>query len=351
MKYLYLLSFSICFLLGCKYDNEYIDITESPRQWVDMSAFSGAEKVYLNSYVQGDSLTIMSMRLMGFVRSNDTILNGMATISATNSIYEKNAFSKNMFTNKSNNSLYMNVRYTRDFWCNENNCLSMGKWTNFLKDFNRFNTEYDNGAFNSNNNFLTSYLTTQSPEQIRLLFFKTKPYIPYAYEQGLVDTLSILHIKLPIEGSVLVKRIQSVGQYFYVSTNSKSYQIKEDGTYKIVFEKPFMSIFEYKNEIYADLSDAVYVSKDGGETWQKVREGLSETDFRQYSLVAGKLICYHNENNLDEIISPDSKFDFKTISNQGMENKRITSLTEFKDKVYATTLNGLFVKPKAAFFQ
>jgi hypothetical protein len=348
MKYLSLLSLSICFLLGCNYDYEYEDTLMSPRPWVDMSAFSGAERAYLNSSVQGDSLTVMSIGLLGFVRSTDTILNGMAFIYTTNSIYEKNAFSKDIFTLKNNNSKYMNIRFTRDFWCHNNNCLSMGKWTTFLKDFDRFNTEYDNGAFNSNNNFLTSYLTTQDQEQIRLLFFKTKPYDQFSYEQGLVDTPSVLHIKLPKESSVLVKRIQSVGQYFYVSTNEKSYRIKEDGTYKVIFDKPFTSIFDYKNEIYADLGDAVFVSKDSSETWQKVRDGLDETDFRQYCLVADRLICYHNENNLDEIILPN--FNLKTISNQGMENRRITSLTEFKDKVYVTTLNGLFVKPKTAFF-
>jgi hypothetical protein len=353
MKYAYILLLIIFMLSACKYESLDSENYASypPREWKEISAFRGAEKIYLNCYAQGDSLTVTGVFYIGFIREKDSIFNGAAYSNVQQSVFQKNAFSRYIYALKSSTSDYFSIKRASDIWCNNRSCATLNVYGKIPTDLHTFNFEYDIGAFNQNSSFLTSYLTKQNPNQMRFLFFKTKPENPWAYDEGLIDTPSIKYIKLPIEESILVKRIQAFGQNFYISTNKNSYLIREDGSFNLILNQSTKSFFEYKNNVYADVGNVIYISKDNGKTWTTVVNGLDAEDFRQYSVVADRLICYHKEDKIDEIIQPDLKFEFKPLDNKELVNKRITSVTEFKKNVFVTTFNGLFKKPVSDFFR
>jgi hypothetical protein len=349
MRYSYILLLTLFMLIACKsesLDNENYAVPSL--EWKEINAFRGSQKVYLNSYTQKDSLlNIVGVYIIGFIQ--DSTLN-KAYISDIQSVFQKNASAKNMFAQKSNGEERISIKRQYDveiFW----NPADLDVRGKIPTDLHTFNFEYDIGAFNQNSSFLTSYLTKQNPNQMRFLFFKTKSEDRMAYEIGIIDTPSIKYITLPIEGSNLVKRIQAFGENFYVSTNKNSYLIREDGSFNLILNQSTKSFFEYKNNVYADVGNSIYISKDNGKTWTTVVNGLDAEDFRQYSVVADRLICYHKEDKIDEIIQPELKFELKPLNSKELLNKRITSVTEFKKNVFVTTFNGLFKKPVSDFFR
>ena len=93
----------------------------------------------------------------------------------------------------------------------------------------------------------------------------------------------------------------------------------------------------------------MFYSTDNGFTWTEGYETPWELVLLNYAKINGKLIGYRYAQ-LFEITINENEFQAKELDNDGLEGKSITSVSKFDNKVYLTSLSGVFYKPVDEFF-
>jgi len=147
--------------------------------------------------------------------------------------------------------------------------------------------------------------------------------------------------------------LHSIDEYFFV-TGDHTFRISPDLEFETVFEDRFYKIFKYDNKIYGVTRDEIYVSTNQGLDWQKLIEVVFDTfaTISQFSFydIDEHLIATRN-SQLFEFDFTDTTLEIKEILNTGLEGNEITSLALFNDKVYVSTLSGLFEKELDMFLE
>ena len=126
-----------------------------------------------------------------------------------------------------------------------------------------------------------------------------------------------------------------------------TYKINTDGTYQKIFDQLFIRVFSYQNRLYAmyDNFNQSYIleSQDGGLSWTQrfAGEGIALAATTFYEL-DGELIGHWNGQLV--LVEEFSNDLFKTVelNPRELENDYITSINKLGDKVYISTLSGLF---------
>ncbi len=101
-----------------------------------------------------------------------------------------------------------------------------------------------------------------------------------------------------------------------------------------------------------------YLSVDKGETWEEFLAFPiydftgSNACYHNFEVIDGEIIAYPKCNvaKLYHLYIKDNAFHVDTIPSDGLENTKITSISEFNNKVYVTTWSGLFYKDLKDFF-
>jgi hypothetical protein len=203
-------------------------------------------------------------------------------------------------------------------------------------NFTHFNSEYDSGAFDETGIFLTSVADSTNLNKPYLLLVK----LTDESDPEIDETYGYRVLELPLETDLIIRRIKYVGNYFYVSTNQKTYQIDIEGNFKVIINASMSDFFEYQGIFYADNGNEIYASTDS-ENWNLAHENLNYERFRQFFVADNRLFFY----DLDEIHEVNiGNFSHLSIPNRELKGKKITSAIEFHGKLYVTTFNGLFSK-------
>ena len=113
-----------------------------------------------------------------------------------------------------------------------------------------------------------------------------------------------------------------------------------------ILDEGFIRMFEVEDKLYGltfRFSESKLYESENGLSWNYL--GILDNSFRllNYSTVDGKTIAYYY-SQIFQIERSDSGFDIKELSVEGLFGHRITSITEFKGRVYVTTLSGVFYK-------
>jgi len=169
-----------------------------------------------------------------------------------------------------------------------------------------------------------------------------------------IDTLKTQKITIPrISYDVLPSSFHSIGNNFYFS-HYHTYRVNSDGELKVVLDN--ISIADYVKDgtnIYGIGYRKLYKSIDDGMSWSEVAN-FQTNDFAlmDYSKVDNKIIAYYRNGQIFELtFGPTGIEQSRELENDGLQDKYITSVTEFQGKVYVTTYSGLYYRKLDDFFK
>lgn len=160
--------------------------------------------------------------------------------------------------------------------------------------------------------------------------------------------------------------INSIGENFLVSFYSDSQsmggtaRISPDGTISMILsqEDYLQRIMPIDGQWYAFSKDGpLFRSTNGGLDWTALgspeSNGLKDfsTFTLGYSVIDGQTVFYSQDAIFVVANNPAGGFVQRTINMQGLKGNAITSLTTWQDKVFVTTLSGVFLMSKADFLQ
>ncbi|MBC8527795.1 MAG: hypothetical protein ISS28_03485 [Candidatus Cloacimonetes bacterium] len=205
------------------------------------------------------------------------------------------------------------------------------------------------GAFSNNNQFLTMFMDNDHNPYFAL--------IDYIFDDNTYSGIQVTSAQsILIEDWILlcIEDIESFGNRFFVATHGMgdskpNFLVYPSGYYEEIDIRYYgVEFFSYRDIVYLLISDNnLYCSHDLGENWELVGTFYPAHLSPRFFEINGKLCVY--------IYSQIWEFDIdnaevRELDNWGLEGNEITSINEFNDKVYITTLSGLFYRDVEEFF-
>ncbi len=123
----------------------------------------------------------------------------------------------------------------------------------------------------------------------------------------------------------------------------RTYRISRDGKYEKIVERAFNDMFLYEDKLYATSQRSIYEAPISGVNWVEKHQ-FSDAIVSQVSFteIQGE-ICFYGSGILGKINWSDQEnTTLQPLINEGLQDKVITSIAEFQDKVYVATYSGLF---------
>jgi len=200
------------------------------------------------------------------------------------------------------------------------------------------------GAFNNQNQFLTVIMNSGNSKNYGARFCLIDYEFDDSYSGIAITSTQVINFysyHLP------TTYIKSFGNRFFVGTYGITYPylVYPTGDYHAMDVPSCLEFLNYQDTLYAfTTSYDLYFSNDLGENWELYAHFSGWVSFFE---VAGKLCC-HRDDDIHEINFDNGEV--RELDNWGLEGNEITSINEFNDKVYITTLSGLFYRDVDEFF-
>ena len=155
--------------------------------------------------------------------------------------------------------------------------------------------------------------------------------------------------KITLPGSGIIGSIQSIGPNFIVSTGSGTYRIKPDGSVAKTYSGGFRRQFTFSKTTYGLSGSTFWASTDQGESWSTFASNVPP-DYSRASCkqVGNQLIAYLNSQLFQLNITPTMLTAIE-LDNTGLEDNQITSIAQFRNTAYISTMSGVFTKPVRTF--
>jgi len=170
------------------------------------------------------------------------------------------------------------------------------------------------------------------------------------YDWGVIDYLDTASCTIlqSDQDNGYVASLHAIDENFFV-TGDKTLRVTSGLANEVVFEGRLYKIFKYKGVLYGFTRDELYKSVDDGASWQLFVPVSSDYSRINYELIDNELIGFYNSQIFHLTITDDA-IEVEELMTDGLEGNTITSASLFKDKVYLTTLSGVFTKKLDDFF-
>lgn len=165
-----------------------------------------------------------------------------------------------------------------------------------------------------------------------------------------VEIIKTETINIPDEWHHRLHAIESVGEYFFITTQSKVFRMDSKGNIVTVSDTPLLRIIESSGKLYGVSNKSVFISSDKGLTWKEVYNVQQELSWISLSKVDDKIVGYRY-SQLWEITFSENDVVVRELDNYGIDGVSITSLSVFDNIVYLSTMSGVFYKPVDNFFE
>lgn len=165
-----------------------------------------------------------------------------------------------------------------------------------------------------------------------------------------VEIVKTKTISIPEEWQQSVHAIESVGEYFFITTQSKVFRVDSKGNIVTVSDTPLLRIIESSGKLYGVGNKSVFISSDKGLTWKEIYNVQQEFSWISLSKVEDKIVGYRY-SQLWEITFNENDLIVRELDNYGIDGVSITSLSVFDNNVYLSTMSGVFYKPVDDFFE
>ncbi len=164
-----------------------------------------------------------------------------------------------------------------------------------------------------------------------------------------LDTLrtQILTIDEPVQNLVIA--MESIGSNFFVTTDSKVYLIDPLGNINTVLNERLYRVFPHLQNLYGIGWNGLFISSDNGFTWNQVADIPTIWSSLNFTEIGEKVIAYRFDQ-VWEVSINSAEIGFTELDNDGLDGKVITSANQFDDKVFLTTLTGVYSKSFEEFF-
>jgi hypothetical protein len=139
---------------------------------------------------------------------------------------------------------------------------------------------------------------------------------------------------------------------YFITYLRKNYKIYPDGKFKqIAPNYALRRVFQKSDTLYAFSFDgSILRSTNDAEDWIKLGTGNSDLARLNYYLVNNEVIgTYFSQ--LFHFKIDGNNITFKDIDNDGLVTRYITSVSKFKDKIFVTTLTGVYTLDYKDFFK
>lgn len=347
----------VSIFIQCKKDDD-CDIQIIEKKWKPTNLFKYENKLQTNSLAVDDKIVFTGH----YYSIGEVDQNNPGTLSTKhfslpiNKHNYKPAISTSFFVYPISDHL---IRFQSLF----NNIADVGNKDLYMPDIDTLFSEFKNIYFtrgqstlvNNQNQCLIPYKvkfpssTNGTSSELRFLIAE----LGYNNSSGFntLDTIST-HKIIANHNINYLSDLNSVEEYFFVSSGSKTIRISPDFTIQNCFNGVLTEIFKHQDRYIGISNTGTYESFDKGLTWQlKFSTSMSLANFIFHELDHHILGVYQ-----DQIFH--FKFDFannvlytKEIVNEGLEDKRITSLALYNDKVYISTLSGIYEEEYITFFE
>jgi hypothetical protein len=149
----------------------------------------------------------------------------------------------------------------------------------------------------------------------------------------------------------------SINNHFYIElanlTESALYRIDSLGQCSKATDvsNGILELFEYNGTLYATEDfEWLYISNDDGLTWTKQSNFPRDFILAKYHQVGDSLVGNTGSANLFTLKFDGANWKARFLENKGIEGQVITSVLDYGDSVYISTLGGLFSKSLESFF-
>jgi hypothetical protein len=139
---------------------------------------------------------------------------------------------------------------------------------------------------------------------------------------------------------------------YFITYLRKNYKIYSDGKVKQIAPNYILKkVFQKSDTLYAFSNDgSILRSTNDAEDWIKLGTGNSNLAYLNYYLVNNEVIgTYFSQ--LFHFKIDGNNITIKELDNDGLVTRYITSVSKFKDKVFVTTLTGVYTVDYKTFFK
>ena len=355
-----LLGIFLVLCTACQKDKTIVELKledpNPPSAWTLDQQFQFKNKIKLNSFATSDKLYLIGPgSFTGLEATEDTTVATHFFLPYDYPIQHKMTIKEDVFVGVGNSTV--------GFFSPKNPVLSGHNiWVNLKNydpDFALLELpSYQSGigpAINNQNVCLVPFLTFFEIDGVQVINGNEHKYALIQLDvrnsggSSRIDTTSVTIID-PIEGAGPFLLSQSFGDYFYLTLSEATLRMDSEGNQETIFPGRFVKMLTQNNELFAFTDNELYRSNMEGLDWQLL--GSPDSNFKQlnYAEVDGQLIGYYF-NQLFALEITETEIKVTELEQEGLEGHEITSVVGFNEKVYVTTLTGVFHRPMADFFE
>jgi hypothetical protein len=196
---------------------------------------------------------------------------------------------------------------------------------------------------NSENQILIPYNTSDNSVSFLLVDMKIDKVDKYWIDDTLKTKKIIIYSGSPLINLTFIFSLFSNKDYYF-ATLENTYKIKSDGSFSKILDGRVGKFFQKNDTLYSLVSGFIYQSTNDGDNWINfgaIPQNLNSLNFLDYYLVNNEIIGTYNAQLFHLTINKNS-LTVKEIDNDGLANNSITSISKYYDKVYVTTLSGVY---------
>jgi hypothetical protein len=341
MKIIYYLAISF-FLIGCTKEKIVKEFRPVDYRWKPHLTFIYDDATVLNSFTFNNNLYFIGNSFVVFSDSGKKVVNYVSQ--GEFNINYKLPINSIFYIDFSEVSSYIGIHGIAPLAMNN----GRGIWINEIDtSFSYFAFPgYKNGEcmkINNQNQILIPYHAKYSKVSIMLVNMKLDNE---GSDYWIGDTLKTRILRFSNERSVY--NLFSSKDYFIVSMDS-TYKIKANGDASKVVNDNLWKVFQRNDTLYGISYNKIYRSIDNGDNWAIISEKSSDLVRLNYYIINNAIIATYYAQLFHIAINNDS-FTIKEIDNDGLVNNYITSVSNYSDKIYVTTLTGVFYIDNKDFF-
>lgn len=320
---------------------------EKEYRWKKHENFVYTETAVLNSFATNDYLYMIGRSFYSLTdESNNSAVGGNVinySLDGAFNVNYKMAINDLFYVNASND--YIAIVPTKNpTFARTDLRIPMNE-----KNFNYFELPYYSSSnaicINSNNQVAIPYRSYSGNNYINYYLVDVK--VTHNSED-IIDTIKTRTINFPNE--YVVMHNFSYKDYFIATLSDNTYKIYSNGTSRKISDNRFDKIFQKGDTLFGVNTRAeLFISSDDGENWQKKFDLPSEFQILNYYLIDNQIIATHCAQ-LFHITINNQIMAIKEIDNDGLINNFITSVAKFKNKIYVTTLSGVYYRQAKDFF-
>ena len=205
------------------------------------------------------------------------------------------------------------------------------------------------GAF-GDNEFLIDYRSEEYPDQVNYLL------VSYVFKPGQLalgepnfELTDVELFQFDAPGSFGNSGAFYCNGIFFVSIDNRGLYILQEDEFVRCQNIDFASTIFFHNDAYYAVSNQALLISPDGFAWNDLAVFNMSLDHSNFTIIEDQVILASNDQLFQVNFDADS-LAIMEIENRGVSGHHITSIQEHHDRIYCTTLSGLFYTELERFF-